>query len=146
MTDKPMTIVDAINNGLRGEFTQIDMRNRAPTTNPLKRAHLALIGELAAMKVPSFSHDALAEEFDDTAEYVRKLAMAVDKALLAIGTEVRSNALCVVDLRYFDGMCLEVVDGWATNEIVAAGKIAEETRQDGDDEGDRHYDEARAQR
>jgi len=135
-----MTLIEA----LRGEFTEINPSKLAsPTsTNPIARAHFALIRELARMHVPQLSVSPDGDEFDDVADYLLRLAQAVDRHVLEVGKEVKFNALCGVDLNLFDRQMQSALEGFALHNIDAAAQAARE-QQDEDADTDYRYDEAR---
>jgi hypothetical protein len=140
-----MNISDALRFGIEGEFTQVSPSKLASPTsqNPIARAHFALIKELARMHVPSLSVSPTPEEFDDVADYLRRVTDLFDVSWLQpIGQEVQSNALCSINTQMFCGQFVGAIDGNATHEIQAAREAAAEG-QDEDADADYRWDEQR---
>jgi hypothetical protein len=121
----PMPAVVAIEPlTMRGTVTEIEApkiaaSNTAPL-NAIAKAHEALIAELAPMQPPRIHVNPHPEEFEDVADYILRVSQMVDRWLLAVGTEVRSNATTHINLDLFKGMMVDAVDGWATSECDTA--------------------------
>jgi len=118
---------------LLGEFTEIPVSALAipPTAHPLAKAHFALVQELARLNVPHYSTDPTPEQHEDVADYLIRIAQAMDRHLKEVGREVQANATCVkVDEKCFDGAFFGALDGFATYECDrAAQAIREEHRE-----------------
>jgi hypothetical protein len=134
MTDN-MTLLDALKFGAEGEFTQVAPSSRlaSPTShNPLARAHFAMMRELARMAVPSIGLDDDPEDFEAVADYVRRVTDLFDVTWLqAVGEEVKSNALCHIDMAMFSGQFVGAIDGNATFECQCAADAAREAQDEG---------------
>lgn len=133
-----MNIKDAL---LQGQFTVIDSAQFASPTspNPIARAHYNMIRELARMRVPSIPINPEAEDFEETADYLIRLATVWDLMVKDLGEEVRANALSTVDMTQFAGVCFGAVQGYATHEIVGAAEAARQAQNEGD--ADRQWSE-----
>ena len=113
-------------------------------TDPIAVAHAAMIRELARMHVPKYSnYQPEPEDHEDVADYILRLAAIWDLHLLAVGQEVKSNALCVVDLDDFTNKCHEAVEGYSTHQADEAAQAAREQQDEGDD-SDRYWEEMQA--
>ena len=128
MTTRHINIVEA----LTGEFTQIppDSKLASPTSiNPIARAHYALIRELTRMRVPSLSINTEPEEFEDVADYIERVAALFDVTWLqAVGSDVKANALCSIDMEMFSNQFVGAVSGNATYELSCAAESAREAQ------------------
>ena len=130
---------------LEGTFTQIPPSSRlaSPTSkNPIAKAHFAMIRELARTHVPSISVSPEPEEFEDTADYLLRVAAVVDVFVREVGLEVKCNALSLVDLNDFEGVMLNGLEGYSLHQIDQAAEAAREAQNESD-AGDRRYDEVR---
>jgi hypothetical protein len=130
---------------LEGTFTAIPPSSKlaSPTSqNPIAKAHFAMIRELARMHVPQIGVSPEPEEFEDTADYLLRVAAVVDAFVREVGLEVKCNALCLVDLKDFEGVLLNGMEGYCLASIDQAAEAAREAQNEGD-AGDRRYDEAR---
>lgn len=121
----PMSAIVAIEPlTMRGTFVEITAPKIAASIgapiNPIAKAHEALIAELAPMQPPRIHINPHPEEFEDVADYILRVAQMVDRWLLAVGTEVRSNATAHINLDLFKGMMVDAVDGWCTSECDGA--------------------------
>jgi hypothetical protein len=145
MTDR-MNITDAIFDafGLKGEFTKVDASKLASPTssNPIAKAHFAMIRELARMRLPSIGVSATPEDFEDVADYLVRVTSMFDMFLQSVGEDVRSNALCNIDLAQFSNQFAGAIDGNAVYELTCAAEAAREA-QDEDADCDYRYDEQR---
>jgi hypothetical protein len=129
---------------MEGTFTQIPPSSRlaSPTSkNPIAKAHFAMIRELARMHVPSISVSPEPEEFEDTADYLLRVAAVVDVFVREVGLEVKCNALSLVDLSEFENVMRDGIEGRCLHEIDMSAEAAREAQNESD--GDRRYDEAR---
>ncbi len=133
---------------LEGSFTAIPPSSRwasADSKNPIGKAHYAMIRELCRMHIPHLPVTPEGEDFDDVADYLTRVAHIVDLFVKDVGAEVKSNALNVVDLRQFENVLLNALEGYATSEIEQASEAAREAQHEYDDP-DRRYDEWRDDR
>ena len=115
LPDKPLTMVDVI----RGEFEVIDNRvhiERKPVRrDPIGLSHAELVRELARMHVPQYtSYEPEPSDHEDVADYLLRMAKLFDRHILAIGQEVKSQAVCVVNLDDFTEPCERALSGNAT--------------------------------
>lgn len=152
---KEMTLFEAIQNGLgatafdtlRGEFTEVAPSSKlaSPTsTNPISKAHFAMIRELARMHIPTV--DGSPEGFEDCADYIRRVTALFDVTWLqAVGTEIESNASNTVDLNMFCGQFVGAIDGNATHELDCCADAARDAQDEGAD-ADYRWDEMREHR
>jgi hypothetical protein len=134
--------------------TTITTHSAAPKKiGPLKMALGHAIQELSALYLiegacPDYPSGTmvLPEDHRKVDEFVRKIALINGRLLRAIGLEVRSQALCNIEMLWFsDSTFLETIDGWATDQIENAARAAEDELEDArSDAGDRRWDERRA--
>ncbi len=129
---------------LEGSFTAIPPSSRwasPDSKNPIGRAHYAMIRELCRMHIPHLPVVCEGDDFDDVADYLTRVAHIVDTFVKDVGAEVKSNALNTVDLRQFENVLLNGLEGYATHEISEAAEAARAA--DEDDDSDRAWDERR---
>jgi hypothetical protein len=105
---------------LHGEFTEIPVTALSVPINahPLAKAHFALVQELARLNVPHYGMHPTPEQHEDVADYLVRIAQAMDRHLKEVGREVQANALG----KHVDGKCFEraflgAIEGNATFEI-----------------------------
>jgi hypothetical protein len=121
MTHKPAPLL--------GEFTEVPVSALAipPGAHSLAKAHFALVQELARLNVPHYSTDPTPDQHEDVADYLVRIAQAMDRHLKEVGREVQANATSVgVDAKCFDGVFLGAIDGNATFEIDRCAKTIRE--------------------
>lgn len=102
--------------------------------NPFETARAELVKALQGLSVPRRIGAAMPfpDDFETVAEHIREASRLFDAWLKAIGHEVRSNAQCRISEPLFDGVYLDAVDGWATDECTrAANTVREEYEQQG---------------
>lgn len=92
--------------------------------NPFETARAQLIEALKALPVPRPIAAAMPfpDDFETIAEHVRAASRLFDSWLKAIGTQVHDNAQCHISEPLFDGVYLDAVDGWATDECARAAQ------------------------
>lgn len=95
--------------------------SRRPS-NPLALAHRALVQELVRVAVPSIDTVPDADQFEDVADYIVKVAEIADRWLRMVGEEVRSNASEGVDLKDFTDQFKGAVEGNATFHLDRAAE------------------------
>lgn len=119
---------------LHGEFTEIPVTALAVpiSAHPLAKAHFALVQELARLNVPHYSTTATPEQHEDVADYLLRIAQAMDRHLKEVGQEVQSNCTVNIDLRgCFEHAFVAALDGNATFEIDrAARELREQHREE----------------
>lgn len=115
---------------LLGEFTEVPIAALAipPTAHPLAKAHFALVQELARINVPHYSDDPTPDQHEDVADYLLRIAQAMDRHLAEVGREAQANATGVkFDASCFTGAFVGAIEGNATYELDrAADAIREE--------------------
>jgi hypothetical protein len=124
MTHKPPLLL--------GEFTEIPVASLAlpPNAHPLAKAHVALVQELARLHVPHYGLHATPEQHEDVADYLIRIAQAMDRHLAEVGREVNRNAGVSVDQAPFAGAFLGAIEGNATFECDrAAAAMREDARE-----------------
>ncbi len=118
---------------LHGEFTEVDVSALSvpPSAHPLAKAHVALVQELARLNVPHYGMHPTPGEHEDVADYLVRIAQAMDRHLKEVGREVQANATCVkIDDGCFTGAFFAAIDGNATFEIDRCAEgIREECRE-----------------
>ena len=125
----------------RGNFTEIDMTTpKQRRRDPLAISHAELVRELARMHIPQFNSDPEPDDFEDVADYMLRLSRFVDQHLLAIGIEIKSNAVCVVNLDDFSEVLEKAVEGNATFQADQCAEALRDERAQYADQGD--YDRA----
>ena len=107
--------------------------DKTATVNVIAKAHAELVRELSAVVPPRIHVNPLPEEFEDTADYILRVAKMVDRWLLSVGLEVKCNATATVNIDMFTEMVAGSIDGWATAECDGA---ANELRDEFEDYGD----------
>ena len=124
-----------------GNFTQIDMAEAKPVpAHPLAKAHTVMIGELARLQVPRLPIVPEPEDFEEVADYLLRVAAVIDVFMADVGAEVRDNALTLVDVKEFENVMRDGIEGRCLHEIDMASEAAREAQNAGDD-GDRRYAE-----
>jgi len=142
-----MNIIDAIKSGLqasdfdtmRGEFTQLPPRSRlaSPTsTNPIARAHYAMLREIARLHVPQIDVSPVPEQFEDTSDYLLRFAVAVDRFLADVGAVVRENATSDVPAKDFENVVYNAVSDSCVRHINVAAEVCREGQ---DEDADADY-------
>jgi hypothetical protein len=135
---------------IRGEYHLIENRlhfePKAERTDPIAKAHHALVRELSRIEIPRIAVSPEPEHFEAVADYIRRVTDLFDVTWLqAIGAEVASNALCTVDQKMFTGQFVGAIDGNATYELDACAEAAREAQlSEDDDEADDRYDDRHA--
>ena len=121
----PIPVVKAAEN-IRGTFTQIEVpvvaADKTAGVNAIAKAHAELVRELSAVVPPRIHVNPLPEEFEDTADYILRVAKMVDRWLLSVGLEVKCNATATVNLDAFRDIVAENLEGWATSECDSAAE------------------------
>lgn len=127
MTHKPPLLL--------GEFTEVDVAALAapPNAHALAKAHVALVQELARLNVPHYGMYPTPAQHEDVADYLLRIAQAMDRHLKEVGREVQENATAItLDKGCFEGAFVGAIDGNATFECDrAAAALREEYRADG---------------
>jgi hypothetical protein len=111
-----------------GEFTRIVVAQPDPTqpTNPIALAHAAMVGAIARVVCPQLDVSPQPEEFEDVADYLIRVAQAMDIWLTEIGEIAQSNATCKLDKKCFTGIFEAAVDGFATFELDREAEVLRE--------------------
>ena len=125
---------------IRGTFTQIEVpvvaADKTAGVNAIAKAHAELVRELSAVVPPRIHVNPLPEEFEDTTDYILRVAKMVDRWLLSVGLEVKCNATATVNIDAFRDIVAENLEGWATAECDgAANELREEFEGYGDNPG-----------
>ena len=115
-------------NGVAADDRTILPAPRLPTSNPFEIARRDLIEALNKLPVPRTISAAMPfpDDFETIAEHIRDASRLFDGWLKAIGYEVRANAQCKISEPLFDGVYLDAVDGWATDECGRAARVLQE--------------------
>lgn len=115
---------------LLGEFTEIPVSALAipPTAHSLAKAHFALVQELARLAVPHYSDDATPEQHEDVADYLLRIAQAMDRHIKEVGREAQANATAVkFDRTMFQDTFVKAIDG---NELFELDRAATAMREE----------------
>jgi hypothetical protein len=136
MTDHPKVIegtFDVISEGVAA-FTTSPVQAAAPgnADNPIAAAHVALIRELAPLAIPKLHVNTDPEEFENVADYIVRMAAIFDRWLKAVGEDVKSSAICNVNLGMFTRQFQATVEGYATFELDRAAEALREEREEMD--------------
>jgi hypothetical protein len=118
---------------LLGEFTEIPVSALAVPINahPLAKAHFALVQELARLHVPHYGMHPTPDQHEDVADYLVRIAQAMDRHLKEVGRDVQDNAPGVkLDGKCFDGAFLGAIQGNATFEVDRAANAVREEYQE----------------
>ncbi len=83
-------------------------------SSPMAKAHRTLVEDLALIAVPHFDVCPEAEQFEDVADYMLRVAAVCDRWLLEIGQEIKANATEGVDLKDFTEQFRGALEGNAT--------------------------------
>ena len=111
-----------------GEFTRVNLEApKAQPAHPIAKAQAAMVRELARLVAPKLHADPHAEEFEDVADYLLRVARVVDVFLLEVGEEVRCSATRKVDMSAFTDQLYDAVNGNATGEC---DRCADQVRED----------------
>jgi len=125
MTHKPELLL--------GEFTEVYVASLSihSTAHALAKAHIALVQELARLNVPHYGLDPTPGQHEDVADYLLRIAQAMDRHLKEVGREVQANATSVkIDAKCFDGAFVGAIDGNATFEIDRCAEALREEYRD----------------
>jgi hypothetical protein len=95
--------------------------NKQPDTS-MGRSFAAMIDELRCLAVPHIHINPQPEEFEDVADFIKRVAAIADRWLLSVGTEVRSSAIGTVDMRQFTDVFVSAIEGNATFELDRAAE------------------------
>jgi len=120
---------------LRGEFTVINNRvhvhePKATATHAMAAIHQAMVLELSCLNVPNIHVTPEPEEFEDTADYMVRVAQVMDRWLKAVGEEVKSNSMVRTDLTRFEDQFFSAVEGNATFEAQRSAEAIRHEREE----------------
>jgi len=136
MTDHPKVIegtFDVISEGVTAFTTSpVQAAALANADNPIAAAHVTLIRELAPLAVPKLHVNTDPEEFENVADYIVRVSGIFDRWLKAVGEDVKSSAVCNVNLGMFTGQFQATVEGYATFELDRAAESLREEREEMD--------------
>ena len=128
---------------LEGQFTQIPPQSKLASPdsrNPIAKAHFAMIKELARLRVPSIPIVPEGEDFEEVADYLLRVAAVIDVFMADVGAEVKDNALTLVDVKEFENVMRDGIEGRCLHELDMCAQEARAAQNDSD-EGDRRYAE-----
>ena len=96
--------------------------------NPFETARAKLIAGLQGLSVPRRIGAAMPfpDDFETIAAHIRDASRLFDTWLCALGAEVKANAQCRISEPLFDGVYLDAVEGWATDECARAANTVRE--------------------
>jgi hypothetical protein len=100
------------------------------SNNPFEIAKRSLIARLLSLRTPMpISAFPYPDDFDTVADHLREAAAIFDSWLADIGREVRPNAPCRVDAKWFDGSFTEGADS-ALYEVVRCAEVLREEHEE----------------
>jgi len=84
---------------------------------PIKQAHELMLAKLCALRPPHITVNPDPEEFQATQEYLLNVARIVDAMIIEVGREVQSNSSLRIDLKLFENVLTDALEGFAVYEI-----------------------------
>lgn len=95
---------------------------------PIKAAHELMLAKLCALNPPRLTVSPEPDQFEAVSEYLLDVARIVDAMILEVGRDVKSNASRNIDLRYFDNVLRDGLEGFAVYSITEEIEALKEER------------------